>query len=254
MLGGDRAFGAGGWSNTLLEQAMPVDFQIKNDKIAAVGALAMMMHASEMANGNFWQIKIGEEAVKVLGPMDYCGVIDWSDYGGTPKWLWRLPNGVDRVYQNRNRMLGMINRMTPGDMPDFNKPMQVMLSGLNRVQASMKHVIIISDGDPTPPTQALLQKFIDAKIKISTVAVGTHGPAGSTPLKRIADVTGGSYYVAKNPKALPKIYQREARRVAKPVIKESAAGMNVVPVAGSGVTKSCAESTRRHCRRFLVMS
>ena len=234
MLGGDRSFGAGGWSNSLLEKAMPVDFQIKNDKVSAVGALALMMHASEMANGNYWQVRIGEEAIKVLGPMDYCGVIDWSDYGGTPRWLWKMPSGVDRVFRNRNRMLGMVNRMTPGDMPDFNAPMKVMLNGLKRVNASLKHVIIISDGDPTPPTNALLQGFVQAKIKISTVAVGTHGPAGSTPLQRIANVTGGSYYVAKNPKALPKIYQREARRVAKPVIKESKTGMSVIAVPGSG--------------------
>lgn len=234
MIGGDRSFGAGGWSNTLLEKAMPVDFQIKNDKISAVGALAMMMHASEMANGNYWQIKIGEEAIKVLGPMDYCGVIDWSDWGGTPRWLWKMPNGVDRVFENRNRMLGMVNRMTPGDMPDFNAPMRVMLNGLTKVNASMKHVIIISDGDPTPPTAALLNDFVKAKIKISTVAVGTHGAAGSTPLQKIANQTGGSYYVAKNPKALPKIYQREARRVAKPVIKESQSGMSAIPVSGTG--------------------
>ncbi len=233
MIGGDRSFGAGGWSNTLLEKAMPVDFQIKNDKISAVGALALMMHASEMANGNYWQIKIGEEAIKVLGPMDYCGVIDWSDWGGTPHWLWKMPNGIDRVYQNRNRMLGFVNRMTPGDMPDFNAPMKVMLNGLKQVDASMKHVIIISDGDPTPPVKSLLDAFVAEKIKISTVAVGTHGPAGSTPLQKIANHTGGSYYVAKNPKALPKIYQREARRVAKPVIKESKTGMNVIPTPGS---------------------
>ncbi len=36
MIGGDRSYGAGGWSNTLLEKAMPVDFQIKNDKVSAV--------------------------------------------------------------------------------------------------------------------------------------------------------------------------------------------------------------------------
>ena len=232
MVGGDRAFGAGGWSNSLLEKAMPVDFQIKNDKISAVGALALMMHASEMANGNHWQKVIGMEAIKVLGPMDYCGVIDWSDYGGKPRWLWTMPNGVDRVHLKRQTMLGFVNKMTPGDMPDFNAPMKVMLNGLKRVNASMKHVIIISDGDPTPPTTALLNQFKKAKITISTVAVGTHGAAGSTPLQRIALHTGGQYRVAKNPKALPKIYQREARRVAKPVIKESKAGMAVIPVGG----------------------
>ena len=229
MIGGDRSFGAGGWSNSMLEKAMPVDFQIKNDKVAAVGALALMMHGCEMANANFWQVKIAEEALNVLGPMDYCGVIDWSDMGGQPRWLWKLPNGVDRVFKNRNTMNGMIRRMTTGDMPDFNAPMRVMLAGLNKVDASMKHVIIISDGDPTPPTGPLLQQFVAAKIKISTCAVGTHGPAGSTPLKKIANITGGKYYKVTNNKALPQIFQREARRVAKPVIRESAAGMQAIP-------------------------
>jgi len=194
-----------------------------------------VMHASEMANGNFWQIKIGEEAIKVLGPMDYCGVVDWSDIGGRPKWLWQLPDGVDRVFQNRNRMMGMVNRMTPGDMPDFNAPMRLMLNGLKQVNASIKHAIIISDGDATPPTNALLRSYVKNRVKISTVAVGTHGPPGSTPLQKIAKATGGKYWVVKDARLLPKIYQREARRVAKPVIKESKTGMDVVltPAAAS---------------------
>ncbi len=228
MLGGERSFGAGGWSNTELEKAMPVDFQIKNDKINAVGALALMMHASEMDQGNFWQNKVAREAIRVLGPMDYCGMVDWSDYGGNPKWLWKMPDGVDQVNERRDRMLAMVGRMTPGDMPDFNAPMQLALSGLVKSPASMKHMIIISDGDPTPPTNALIQKFKDANIRISTVAVGTHGPAGSTPLKDLANKTGGKYYEVKDPRALPRIYQREARRVAKPVIKVSEAGMSLL--------------------------
>ena len=228
MIGGDRSLGAGGWSNTALEKAMPVDFQIKNDKVSAVGALAMMMHGCEMPNANFWQVQIAKEALGVLGPMDYCGVIDWSNFNGQPRWLWKLPKGVDRVFGNRKRMKGMISRMNTGDMQDFNAPMRVMLSGLKNVDASMKHVIIISDGDPTPPTNALLKKFIAERIKISTCAVGTHGPAGSTPLKNIAKSTGGRYYVIKDARALPQIYQREARRVAKPVIRESKSGFAVV--------------------------
>ncbi|MFO0342114.1 MAG: VWA domain-containing protein [Planctomycetota bacterium] len=232
MLGGDRAFGAGGWANTELERAMPVDFQIKNDKVNAVGALALMMHASEMADGNFWQLKIAKEALNILGPMDYAGVIDWSDIGGAPKWLWRLPAGVDRVSENRNRMLALIGRMTPGDMPEFDAPMKLAVNGLLKAPASIKHMIIISDGDPAPPTRAVMQACKDNKITITTVAVGTHGPAGSTPLKDIAEFTGGKYYEVKDARALPKIYQREARRVSKPVIRESKSGMRALGVAG----------------------
>lgn len=238
MIGGDRSYGAGGWSNTELEKAMPVDFQIKNDKISAVGALALMMHACEMPDGNFWQTVVAKEAIKVLGPLDYCGVVEWSDMGGSPRWLWKFKDphdgrvkGVAPIYNNRKKMMALVSRMVNGDMPDFNKPMEVMLKGLKASNASMKHVIIISDGDPTPPTNRLLKKFVDAKIKISTCTIGAHRM--NNPMRDISAKTGGKHYNITDPRALPKIYQREARRVAKPVIKESQTGMFAVPTTGT---------------------
>lgn len=234
MIGGDRSFGAGGWANTELEKAMPVDFQIKNDKISAVGALALMMHACEMPDGNHWQTVVAKEAIKVLGPLDYCGVIEWSNMGGAPRWLWEFKDekdgkvkGVAPIFNNRKKMMGMVSRMTNGDMPDFNKPMEVMLKGLKASNASMKHVIIISDGDPEFPLNSLIQKYVDAKIKISTCTIGAHRK--SNQMQKIAQRTGGKHYEISNPRALPKIYQREARRVAKPVIKESKEGMAAIP-------------------------
>ncbi|MEM9413355.1 MAG: glutamine amidotransferase, partial [Planctomycetota bacterium] len=225
MLGGDRAFGAGGWTGTELEKAMPVDFQIKNDKIDAVGALVLMMHACEMADGNYWQTQIARKSIEVLGPMDFCGVVEWSNMA-TPRWLWKMPKGVDRIYQKRKTMMGLVGRMQMGDMPDFNAPMRLALNGLKNTKASVKHMIIISDGDPTAPSNRLLADYVKNKIKISTVLIGNHSL--TTPMQRIAKVTGGRYYPRTNPKALPKIFQREARRVAKPVIKESESGMGVL--------------------------
>ncbi len=236
MIGGDRSFGAGGWSNTELEKAMPVDFQIKNDKISAVGALALMMHACEMPDGNHWQTVVAKEAIKVLGPLDYCGVIEWSNMGGAPRWLWQFRDekdgklkGVAPIFTNRKKMMGMVSRMVNGDMPDFNKPMEVMLKGLIASNASMKHVIIISDGDPAAPSDPLLKKFVDAKIKISTCTIGAHRQ--NNPMQRIAQRTGGKHYNITDARALPKIYQREARRVSKPVIKESKEGMAAIPTS-----------------------
>ncbi len=86
-------------------------------------------------------------------------------------------------------------------------------------------MIVISDGDPTPPTPAILQGFVQEGIKISTVAVGTHGPAESGLLQRIAVDTGGMYYKAASPSVLPKIFMREARRVARPLIFEPQGGV-----------------------------
>ena len=223
MLGGPNAFGAGGWVNTQLEKAMPVDFQIKNTKVDAVGALAMILHASEIAQGNYWQKRIARAATEVLGPMDFVGVMQYGNLGD--QWLWGDANGMIRVGPNRQAIVGRLNRMTPGDMPDFEPAMRRVLNSLVATKASVKHSIIISDGDPTPPSQAVLTAYLNAQIKVSTVAVGAHGPAMSAQLQKIATATGGNYYVASNANALPRIFMREAMRVAKPLVFEPEGGV-----------------------------
>ncbi len=225
MLGGPDSFGAGGWTNTPLEEAMPVDFQIKNAKVAPVGALAMVMHASELPDGNYWQKVVAREALKALGDQDYAGIIHWNITGES--WLWRR---MLRVGPNRRSMLSRLDRMTPGDMPDFEPSLQLALVEFRRLRnTAVKHMIIISDGDPSPPNYGAggaIPAMISLGVKISTVAIGTHGPAGSTPLQNIATRTGGKYYVVQNASTLPRIYQKEARRVARPLVFERESGFS----------------------------
>jgi uncharacterized membrane protein len=223
MIGGPEAFGAGGWTNSKLEEAMPVNFAIKNSKIEAVGALAMVMHASEMERGNYWQKMIGKAALDALGPQDYCGVVQYDMSGD--KWLWGEKTGMLKVGENRSAMRTKINNMIPGDMPNFDSSLSMALASLKTVPASLKHMIVISDGDPAQASNSVLSGYASAQIKISTVAVGTHGPAGHAELKRIANKTGGNYYVVTNPNALPRIFMREARRVAKPLVYEPEGGV-----------------------------
>ncbi|MEM8733991.1 MAG: glutamine amidotransferase, partial [Planctomycetota bacterium] len=169
----------------------------------------------------------GEAALKVLGPMDYCGVINYSALGDS--WLWgtgaKPAPGMLRVGGNKDAMTNRLRRMTPGDMPDFQPSMQMALRSLVNTPASIKHMIIISDGDPTAPSGGVLNQFAANQIKISTVAVGAHGAAGHSTLQNIANKTGGNYYVARNPTALPKIFQREAMRVSRPLVYEPDGGL-----------------------------
>lgn len=220
MLGGPETYGAGGWTNTELEKAMPVDFEIKNTKVVPVGALVLMMHAGEMPRSNYWQKRIAFESIKILGSRDYCGLVQWS---GTDQWLWgQSKGGLIRVGPNRKMMLARTDRMTIGDMPAFDPALKMAATAFAGVKdAAVKHMIIISDGDPTPATAATLSRLKQLKVKISTVAVGSHGKIGSQQMQKIATTTGGKYYVVKSPKALPKIYQREARRIARPLVYEN---------------------------------
>ena len=225
MIGGPEAFGAGGWTGTELEKAMPVDFQIKNSKIKATGALALIMHASEMAQGNYWQKVIGKAAIEQLGPGDYAGVLHWTMQGDA--WLWGGTDqnrGLLEVGENRKAMLSRLARMTPGDMPQFDPAMKMAVTGLSRTPAAIKHCVIVSDGDPSPPNPSTIQAFIDNYITISTVAVASHGLTESKRLREIAEATGGKYYSVSDGRALPRIFQREARRVSRPLVYEPKGG------------------------------
>jgi uncharacterized membrane protein len=223
MLGGPNSFGAGGWSGTPLEAAMPVDFQIKNAKVMPVGALAMLMHASEMAEGNFWQKKIAQEALKSLGNSDYCGVLHWES---TIQWLWQP--GLAQVGLVRQGMHARIDRMTPGDMPEFEGAMKAAVVEFAKVPAAaVKHMIVLSDGDPGPPTAATMAALRNLNVTVSTVAIGAHGGAGASSLSTMASQAGGKYYVVQpnqTAQMLPRIYQREVRAIARPLVYEQPDG------------------------------
>ena len=94
------------------------------------------------------------------------------------------------------------------------------ISSLQKSEAMTKHVVCISDGDPQPPSDSVLNAFKSSKITCTTVAVAAHGPTEQQLLKRIATTTGGRFYQVNNPKALPQIYIKETRVVSRPLIFE----------------------------------
>src|SRR5262249_54946024 len=75
MLGGRDSFGAGGWMNTPVEKALPVDMQIKALKVQGLGAMAMIMHATEIPEGNYWQKVIAKAAINSLSNYDHVGIL-----------------------------------------------------------------------------------------------------------------------------------------------------------------------------------
>jgi uncharacterized membrane protein len=216
MLGGADSFGAGGWMNTPVEKALPVDMQIKAIKVQGIGAMALIMHASEIPEGNYWQAVVAKAAISALSNYDYAGLLHWEN---EEAWLFTLrPIG-----SGRPSMLRAIDRMTPGDMPDFDPGLQKATKGLNAIRDAMsKHIVIISDGDPTPPTPGVINQLVASKITVTCVLAAAHGnDASSTAVMRnLANKTKGNFYNVTNPKALPRIYQKEARSISRPLIFE----------------------------------
>jgi uncharacterized membrane protein len=218
MVGGPQGFGAGGWQGTEVEKALPVTCDLKSIKVEGKNGLVLIMHASEMADGNMWQKKIAQLAIKKLSQADMVGVIH---YDGAH--TWHVP--FQQIGQRRAQILGLLDSMVPGDMPDAEPPLTMAYTALSnkKYQLGARHIIFISDGDHwEPPGQIkVLPRLRKAQITLTTVCITTHGAAEVEKMKKLARLVGdvgkrkSSAYHVTNPNLLPEIYIKETRLVSQ---------------------------------------
>src|SRR5262249_47814711 len=151
-------------------------------KAAGKGGLVLIMHASEMADGNKWQKEIAKLAIRRLSPVDMVGVL-YYDFNVR----WHIP--FQQIGGGRDSLLGQVDRMTPGDMLDFDPFLQAAYDTLSNPKHGLatKHVILISDGDPVLAGggRAALAAMARDGITCTTVGVATHGAAENTKMQEI---------------------------------------------------------------------
>ena len=216
MLGGDNSFGAGGYNRTVIEKILPVSMDIKKRKAMPKGALAIILHTCEFAEGNTWGKRIAKEAMRVLGAQDEVGILIYSYGQGASGERWLFPLTPASEYED---LVPLINNASIGDMPSFATTMELGYEGLIESDAASRHMIIISDGDPSPPPPALLAKFAQSQISVSTVAINPHGGQEQSIMGAIASSTGGRYYFPQDPQQLPAIFIKEAKTLRRNVIQ-----------------------------------
>ncbi len=252
MIGGEDSFGAGGWQGSKLEEVLPVNMDIPAQRQMPKGALVLIMHSCEMPDGNYWGEQCAIKAIETLSARDEIGVIsyDWSkarnqNWGapgaGAGGSQWDYPLGEKG---DGSKVIAAVKNMRLGDMPSFDDSMDVALNGINgqggliRSDAKQKHVIIISDGDPQKPRQALIDAYVANKVSVSTVSVYPHDTSdrGLPPtMQQIAKELKGRAYgpVNSNPNQLPQIFIKEATVVRRSLIYEDRKGLPVKVNQGS---------------------
>src|SRR5262245_42757313 len=169
MVGGPQAYSAGGWQNTEIEKALPVVSELKSMKIEGKSGLVLIMHASEMAEGNAWQRKIAKLSIEKLSPMDMIGQIHYDHQKGGHEWHIKFQD----VGFARGRLMNLVDTMVPGDMPDVDPALIKAYDALTNPAHSLgtKHMILISDGDHWDASVRLLDKVRAARITMTTVGI-----------------------------------------------------------------------------------
>lgn len=225
MVGGENAFGAGGWQDTPVEKALPVSMEIKQKKVLPAGALAIILHTCEIPSGNAWARDIALAALDVLSERDYFGIAYYGpspgssnfDAGFGDNWLW---TPAMQQVGSKSPLRAKIKTVAPADMPVFEPTMKMAHEALKPLNTQVKHMIMISDGDPQPVSQEFVQAMRDDGITISTVAIAPHVPEQVETLENIAFWGRGTFYYPKTSAELPRIFIKEASIVRKTLISE----------------------------------
>jgi uncharacterized membrane protein len=209
-VGGDQTYAAGGYRGTPLEETLPVSMELDSKKVLPSGAVVLVMHGMEFANGNEVARMCAQGVLAALGPTDEMGVVLWD---GNERWLFDL-----QKVQNKKKLAAQIAGMNQGDLGSFQGVLQQAYDALKKSTANLKHIIVFSDGDPGAPTPALMSAIAADRITVSTVLISGHSPPDT--MEWMADQGRGRYYDVKSPDDLPQIFIKETAVILKSAIYE----------------------------------
>lgn len=213
MIGGDQAFGLGGYYKTTIEEILPVrsDFEKEKEK----PSLAMILVIDKSGSMGGTKIEMAKDAaraaVELLGAKDKVGVIAFD---GDPFWIADV-----QAASNKGQVIDRISTIEAGGGTTMGPPMEAALEALQNTPAKLKHVIVLTDGISEPADfPGIAQNMAQAKITCSTVAVGDD--CDFELLKEIARIGNGRYYQAEDPSNIPQIFAKETVTASKSAINE----------------------------------
>jgi len=223
MIGGPDSFGAGGWTNTPVDEMLPVTCSIPEQSNNPVGALVMVIDESGSMESGMGASPLKKQqvanrsamlAARTLFPTDLLGVLAFSDHG---RWVYPLA-----PYANRGEVDKLIDTIGGGGGTIIYAPLAQAYDALaNRYDRNIviKHILMLTDGQGTGGDyDTLLKKMNQSHITLSTVGVGDS--IDKPLLERLAKEGQGSFYQIIDPKDLPQIFIKEARQVRKQLIRE----------------------------------
>lgn len=203
MTGGINSFGPGGYKGTVIQDILPVTMQA--DSKAPDAAVLIILDRFGFAEGNTWGKRLAKHAIRSLDSRDQVAVLAHVD--GELKWLFDFTQVL-----NYDAVVPAINDALISRMPSLQETME---AGFRRLQfvdrAFRRHVIVITNGSPAPPSAELIEHLRKAEITVSTIGVYPDRVPDVSDLQTLAKQTGGRFYRPEDPNQVPALFVQEAK-------------------------------------------
>jgi Mg-chelatase subunit ChlD/uncharacterized membrane protein len=218
VVGGDKAFGPGGYARTPLEDMLPVRMDLRGKSLSTSVALMIVMDVSGSMGGGpggASKMDLAKEAalaaVELLGEYDQVGILAFDDHN---QWMIRPTFASDLA-----PIEDAIGRMQPGGGTEIYPALKEAFDALVPLDAKVKHIILLTDGEaPRGPYEDLARQMDAAQVTVSTVGIGSD--ADTSLLQELAQLGHGRYYDGNDPFDLPQLLVKETQQVQRAAIVE----------------------------------
>lgn len=218
LTGGEHAFGPGGYYQTSLDRMSPLSSQVPREA-PEVAMLFVLDRSGSMQQsvGATTRLELAKEAtmsaIELLGDRSEVAIVAFDEEAHLVL-PFTSSSAMDVIRDS-------LAPLTPGGGTSIYPGLRVAASLLEGVEASTKHVLVMTDGLSQPGAFAeVIAQIVALDATVSTVAIGLG--ADAERIREIASLGGGTSHVTSDFGALPSILAQETLLLSgDPVVRTS---------------------------------
>ena len=219
VIGGEHAYGPGGYTDTALARVLPVKMTPREQK-DTVAVFFVLDTSGSMANyvaGHRRKIDLAIAGISAgidnLEEDDVAGVISFS--------AGKQVDVVSDLTSDRNMLLQAVGKLKPtGGTTLMKEAIEGAYERLKTDDAKRKHIILLSDGksdEAASDLLALAGQTAAAHISITTIAIGD---ANRALLRELSEISGGSPVIVEHLQQLPTLLMEAVRDTQRYIVQE----------------------------------
>lgn len=218
-IGGEHAYGPGGYTDTALERVLPVEMtpREKKDTVAIVFVLDTSGSMANYVDGQRRKMDLAIAGIGAgvdnLEEEDVAGGISFSAGKGV--------HVVSELTSERDTLLQTIGKLKPaGGTTLMKEAIEEAAKMLKANDAKRKHILLLSDGksdDAKSDFLKLAEQIAEARVSITAIAIGD---ANAELLTELTETSNGHFVPVQNLQELPTVLTEAVRETQRYIVQE----------------------------------
>lgn len=206
ILGGGRAFAAGGYAGTTLDTLLPLASHPPQPAAHWVFLVdsSGSMTAPAAAGGTRWRSAV-DAAAKAVGSLPTHDLVSVAGFSGSLDW-WSRGKAVEEARADPFPPPSA----HPSGPTELRRALEAATQSVG--DGSRVELIVLTDANaPVEDPDALAAQMLERRIRLHLLALGDSAAVGLSPLRKVVDATGGTMVRESEPAQWAEAVRRLAR-------------------------------------------